>query len=127
MPYSGSFQSAGVIQHAYNFNNPLKFITTNKVCDNISLFQVDREAVVLDAVKLAEDHKDCIIIRLYESFGSHVQNVSLKSCYGMVEVSRVDGLERPSDISVQLELKDENNCTFSMKPFELICLCIRMK
>ena len=128
MPYSGNFQSAEVIRHAYDFNNPVEFLQSWKVCSEvISLFQVNNPAVVLDAVKLCEDRGDCIIIRLYESFGSHV-GVQLISHYKMLDVFRTNTLEDRSDaISSRLVLVDDYTCTFSMKPFELLCLCIQIK
>jgi len=73
LPHSGTFQSAGVIQHAYNFNQPISVVPGRVTPDfkGQSFFSVDDPAVVLETVKRAEFIPSAAVVRLYEAFGSH--------------------------------------------------------
>lgn len=74
-PHTGTFQSAGVIQQAYNFNQPIS-VTPGSVCQGFkerSFFHVDNPAVILETVKKAESISSAAVVRLYEAFGGHVR------------------------------------------------------
>uniref|UniRef100_A0A8C5BU47 alpha-mannosidase n=1 Tax=Gadus morhua TaxID=8049 RepID=A0A8C5BU47_GADMO len=54
MPHAGSFQTAGVIQSAYNLNYPLRLFKTSTDTAPWSAFSVDAAAVVLETIKQVE-------------------------------------------------------------------------
>ncbi|KAG2470848.1 MA2C1 mannosidase, partial [Polypterus senegalus] len=78
MPHQGSFQEAGVIQCAYNMNFPLHCVPTQRSPSQAvswSAFSVDCPAIILETIKQAEDQKDAVVLRLYESHGSTVSTM----------------------------------------------------
>jgi len=77
MPHNGQLQSAGVIQAAYNLNNKLYVTSVDvpesvKANDSYTFINVDSPAVIVEALKQAEDTAGSLVLRLYESHGSHV-------------------------------------------------------
>ncbi|XP_077998328.1 alpha-mannosidase 2C1-like isoform X2 [Glandiceps talaboti] len=119
LPHTGTFQDAGVIQAAYDMNNPLHLWanpdTVSTSCE--SFFELDTSAVILDTVKKAEDQDNVIVLRLYESFGSSVE-VTLSSQLPIKRVARCNILEEVEEGS-QLEWKNQGvHLTF--KPFQII-------
>uniref|UniRef100_UPI00398E4B12 alpha-mannosidase 2C1 isoform X2 n=1 Tax=Pristiophorus japonicus TaxID=55135 RepID=UPI00398E4B12 len=75
MPHTGSFQEAGVIQSAYNINYPLHIVPAEpsvSASSSWSAFSIQSPAVILETIKQAEDRKNALVIRLYESHGSTV-------------------------------------------------------
>ena len=58
-----------------SFNSPLLLTAiseTSVKMEPMSLFQMDTSQIILDTIKKAEDHNNCIILRFYE-----VKSVSL--------------------------------------------------
>lgn len=49
--HQGTFQEAGVIQAAYDMNNPLN-VATGHLSDSLSMFTIDNAAIVLETMKL---------------------------------------------------------------------------
>ncbi|NXD82594.1 MA2C1 mannosidase, partial [Halcyon senegalensis] len=98
----GSFQDAGVIQHAYNLNFPLHVVPGSSVqCVAWSAFSVSTPAVVLETVKQAsswgrwaEDRPEAVVVRLYEAHGSTVVTW-LQTSLPVKEAMLCDLLERP--------------------------------
>ncbi|XP_041034381.1 alpha-mannosidase 2C1 isoform X2 [Carcharodon carcharias] len=75
MPHAGSFQEANVIQFAYNINYPLHIVPAEpsvSASSSWSAFSIRSPAVILETIKQAEDRKNALVIRLYESHGSTV-------------------------------------------------------
>ena len=55
MPHTGSFQDAGVIQAAYELNNPLRLQQVSlpsSASGDVSFFEIDSKQVILDAIKV---------------------------------------------------------------------------
>ncbi|XP_064578400.1 alpha-mannosidase 2C1 isoform X2 [Zonotrichia leucophrys gambelii] len=95
MPHQGSFQEAGVIQQAYNLNFPLHVVPASRAqCPAWSAFSVSSPAVVLEAVKQAEDRPEAVVVRLYEAHGSTV-TAWLQTPFPVKEAMLCDLLERP--------------------------------
>lgn len=64
MLYLGTFQSAGVIQAAYELNNPLDVHTLNPpkgVQESKSFFSVDNPQVILETIKKVRLY-DCTFV-----------------------------------------------------------------
>ncbi|TJY72260.1 alpha-mannosidase [Arthrobacter sp. CAU 1506] len=84
------------------------------------LFTVDNPAVVIEAVKLAEDRSGDVILRCYEAFGSRAE-ATIGAGFGWVRVSATDLLER--DVAgVRLEQPAERTVRFELRPFQLLTL-----
>ncbi|KAM4747060.1 alpha-mannosidase 2C1 isoform 2-T3 [Rhinophrynus dorsalis] len=122
MPHLGSFQEAEVIQRAYSFCNPL--LTTECAATQRkawSAFTVVSPAVILETVKLAENHPDSLVLRLYESYGSSV-DTWLRTSVPVKEVFICDLLERPySNQTVQMV---EQGVQLSFTPFKVLTLLL---
>ncbi|NWR85339.1 MA2C1 mannosidase, partial [Furnarius figulus] len=93
---AGSFQEAGVIQHAYSLNFPLHAIPASSAqCPAWSAFSVSSPAVVLETVKQAGDRPEAMVVRLYEAHGSTV-TAWLQTSLPVKEAMLCDLLERPT-------------------------------
>jgi len=100
-PHSGTFQSAGVIQHAYNFNQPI-CVVPGSVCEGFkggSFFSVDNAAVILETVKKAETIPSAAVVRLYEAYGGHART-KLSTSLPVKRVRTCNLLEIPDDHDV---------------------------
>ncbi|MEV4331192.1 glycoside hydrolase family 38 C-terminal domain-containing protein [Streptomyces sp. NPDC049597] len=84
------------------------------------LVGVDNDAVVVSAVKLADDGSGDVVVRLYESAGGRARaRVVPGFTAGTVTVT--DLLERPLADSLRHELED-GTVRLSLRPFELVTL-----
>ncbi len=115
-PHADGPQLGGVISEAAAFNQPLYVTTTSATPKKESFFSVSNPAVVLDAVKKAEDSED-IIVRLYESHGAH-QSVSLCSGFRIQSAFRVNLLEE-GDEPIRVT---GGTIRLNLRPFELVTL-----
>jgi len=123
LPHQGTFQQANIIRESFNFNVPL--IVTNNLPSSApcSFFEVDRNSVIIEAVKKAEDGSD-VIIRIYESFGGRC-SFRLKSYLPFKSVRFCNMLEEEKKESGQVEWKD-GGVTIAIKPFEVITLALSL-
>ncbi|MCL6270791.1 alpha-mannosidase [Sansalvadorimonas sp. 2012CJ34-2] len=69
MPHVGSWQEVGVVQEAWDLNNPLQAQAGESWLAGKSLLRCDNTNIFIEAVKKAED-SDHLIVRLYEYAGS---------------------------------------------------------
>ncbi|XP_078331778.1 alpha-mannosidase 2C1-like [Crassostrea virginica] len=127
MPFQGTFQSAGVIQAAYELNSPLGVHTgglDKSSPESNSFFSADNPQVILETIKKSEDSDKALVLRLYESFGGHTK-VTLKVNFDFKDVKRCNGLEEvlEGDTSNDLEVKG-NLITLSFKPFQVVSLLL---
>lgn len=83
------------------------------------LFSVDNKAVVIEAVKLAEDGSGDVVVRLYESLGKRSAG-RLTANFPAAGVRAVDLLERPADAPGVLAGRDSAELT--LRPFQLVTL-----
>ena len=71
LPHEGDYRKGNTVQEAYLLNRPLEAISvknqTGKLNENYSLIKCNRENVIIEAVKKAEDSED-LIIRLYDAY-----------------------------------------------------------
>ncbi|XP_062847801.1 alpha-mannosidase 2C1 [Trichomycterus rosablanca] len=121
MPHKGSFQDAGVIQHAYNLNSPLHLIEDVRITDPWSAFTVSPAAVILETMKQAEARKDALVVRLYESHGSSV-NAVLRTFIPVQQAWHCNMLECPSHPAAVTD----SQITLTFKPFQIITLLLQL-
>jgi alpha-mannosidase len=110
---------AGAIEEGYRTNLPLRFVRGAQ--DVRPLIRVSDPAVVVEAVKLAEDGSGDLVVRLYESLGSRV-TAMVTADADVSSVVATDLLERPvpdpeSAAGASIELV--------LRPFQLLTLRFR--
>ncbi|MEU5434305.1 glycoside hydrolase family 38 C-terminal domain-containing protein [Streptomyces sp. NPDC020719] len=84
------------------------------------LVSVDNDAVVVSAVKLADDASGDLVVRLYESHGGRAR-ARLTAGFAADAVAATDLLERPLTEGARPELAD-GSVELSLRPFELVTL-----
>jgi alpha-mannosidase len=112
-PHSGTFQEGGVISEALALNNPLRVGFTDLPNQERSFFSINQDAVVIDTVKKAEE-SDSMIIRLFESFGSHVK----ARFHSSLPVKKAFACNLLEEKDEQVDWKD-GNVELEFKPFEI--------
>ncbi|CAH3126967.1 unnamed protein product [Porites lobata] len=122
-PHSGTFQSAGVIQHAYNFNQPV-IVQPCFVCTDFegrSFFSVDNPAVILETVKKAESVPSALVVRLYEAYGGQART-NFSTNLPVKRLTRCNLLETPDEDG---EVKwSSDHCELSFRPFQIITVLL---
>ncbi|OPJ70121.1 alpha-mannosidase 2C1 [Patagioenas fasciata monilis] len=125
MPHQGSFQDAGVIQHAYNLNFPLHVVPASSAqCPAWSAFSVSSPAVVLETLKQAEDRPDAVVVRLYEAHGSTVV-AWLQTSLPVKEAMLCDLLEQPA-AEGRLPL-EQQGIRLSFTPFHVLSVLLVLR
>ncbi|RII18704.1 Mannosylglycerate hydrolase [Streptomyces sp. YIM 130001] len=84
------------------------------------LVTVDDDAVVVSAVKLADDASGDVVVRLYESTGGRAR-VRLNTGFPVTGVVATDLLERPLP-DVQVPEPSDGAVPLDLRPFELVTL-----
>ncbi|TAH68843.1 MAG: alpha-mannosidase, partial [Anaerolineaceae bacterium] len=118
-----NFYESNVIKEGYSLNAPITIIN-NYMVDR-SFFELTNKDIVLETIKLADDHSGDIILRMYESKGGHClcdmeSYFTIQSTY---EVSMIETIEEDSELLPVLK-KDKNNYDYfkiplSFRPFEI--------
>ncbi|MFF3348218.1 alpha-mannosidase [Streptomyces sp. NPDC002779] len=88
----------------------------------VPLVGVDRDAVVVTAVKLADDGSGDVVVRFHEAHGGR-SRATLTAGFEVADVTATDLLERPlADGAVE---RDGNRVAVRLRPFELVTLRFR--
>ena len=124
-PHGKDYREAGVVQMAYQLNNPMYAISIpkqdGKLPDSYSLVWTDRENIFVEAVKEAEDD-DTVIVRLYDAYNTR-EKVKVSFGFDVAKVESASILEETEgEISV-----DDNTVTLVVKPFEIVTLKVTRK
>ena len=124
-PHTGTWKEAKTVNQAYQLNTPLftKVCEENKgILDNkLSLASVNKDNVMIEVIKKAEDSDD-LIIRLYE-FHNKRTNVDL-SFFKNIESAVECNLLEDDLSSVNI---NGNSINFIIKPFEIKTLKVRLR
>lgn len=119
LPHAHGPQAGGVIPAAAAFNQPLLLRPTDLPAGTAqSYLSAGHDALVIDTVKRAEDG-DAIVVRLYESHGSHVETF-LQPGFAVRRVRRANLLEDAGD---ELPLRG-NRIPLTLRPFEILTLLV---
>jgi alpha-mannosidase len=108
---------AEAIGEAYALNLPLRVLPGAPVPP---LLTVDGQAVVVEAVKLADDRGGDVVVRLYESLGGRAATV-LRPGFPLARATRVDLLERPLPDGT-LAVAPDGSVPLVLRPFEIVTL-----
>ncbi len=112
---------ADAVAEGYRLNLPLRTVP-GVAADRIDpLFEVDNPAVVIEAVKLAEDRSGDVVVRLYEAHGSRSTARVIRR-FDATGVTETDLLERPLAQPRATLVADGDTLTLELRPFQLVTL-----
>ncbi|TFD05438.1 glycoside hydrolase family 38 C-terminal domain-containing protein [Cryobacterium sp. TMT1-66-1] len=111
------------VYEGYRLNLPIRSLTGVGSTPVEPLFTVDNPAVVIEAVKLAEDGSGDVIVRVYEAHGTRALARVIRS-FESAAVVETDLLERPV-ISAAVIEADDAALTLELRPFQLVTLRYR--
>lgn len=117
--WEGSFLDSPVVQRGYELNVPMQICAGSS--QTRSAFCVDRENVILDAVKLAEDGSGDLILRLYESKHADTM-VRVKIDRSVLKASLCSMMEEEEENGVM----EGNELLLHFKPFEIKTIRIKI-
>ncbi|MGC9539017.1 alpha-mannosidase [Streptomyces sp. UG1] len=107
------------VREGWRINLPERRITGAR--EVAPLVTVDQDAVVVTAVKLADDGSGDVVVRLHEAHGGRV-GATLTADFEVADVAATDLLERPLPESPEY---DGRRVALRLRPFELVTLRLR--
>ena len=106
---------ADAVAEGYALNLPLR-VAGSATPPPAPLVTVDSPAIVVEAVKLADDRSGDVIVRLYESLGGRAV-ATIRPGFPVAAMEVVDLLERPLHASTDFDI--------SLRPFQVLTLRLR--
>ena len=117
-PHAEGWRAAGTVTEAYKVNQPLVAQTNTAAGEEYSFASVDRENVVLETIKRAED-KDGTILRLYESENAYTKaKLTVHSSFAKAYICN---LLEETEYETTVE---ENVIDVVLKPYEVVTVRI---
>lgn len=117
-PHAGDFREAGTVQQAYLLNQPLCAVSVGAqqgvLPDAYSLLETDRENVIIETAKFAED-SDAVIVRLYEAYNART-DVTLTAGFDFKRAMLCDLMEN----EVQALEADGRTVKLPVLPYEIL-------
>ncbi|WP_323959490.1 alpha-mannosidase [Arthrobacter sp. JZ12] len=118
---------AEAVAEGYRLNLPLRRVSGVELTSVEPMVTVSSPAVVVEAVKLAENRSGDVVVRLYEAFGGRASAQVVPGFeYSSVEVT--DLLEREVEagcLGVTDGVLGDRGLTLSLRPFQLVTLRFR--
>lgn len=111
LPHSGDFVSAGVVEEAHRFNQPMNVVEGSLKLSFEQMLVFNNAHVELDAVKKSEDGK-YIVVRFHE-YAGETSNLTIQTGFSWKSWQESDLMERP------IEDKKTSNIEMTIKPFEI--------
>jgi alpha-mannosidase len=102
------------VRHGYHFNLPLRLAQGEK--EVAPLVALDNDAVVVEAVKAADDRSGDVIVRCYESLGGRAGTI-LRPSFPVRSASITDLLERQLE---PLEVGAGSEVPLQLRPFQVL-------
>ncbi len=106
---------ADAVEEGYRTNLPVR--TVRGGADVAPLLTVSDSAIVVEAVKLAEDGSGDVVVRLYESLGGRAAG-ELVASFPVASVAFTDLLERP--VENTRSTPTPTGAALALRPFELV-------
>ncbi len=123
LPHSDDFRKAGVINAAYELNQPMIAAQLSKqdgkLSNSFSFISADKDNVIIETVKNAEA-QDGVIVRLYDAHNMR-SDVTLTLCDKYSEAYVCDMLENEQE---KIPVID-NKIKLTVKPFEIVTLKLK--
>jgi alpha-mannosidase len=110
------------VQEGYRLNLPLRII--HGATPVAPLVSSDNPAIVVEAVKLAEDRSGDLVVRLYEARGARATGTVSFGC-DVVSISETDLLERTLDSPKALLRGAGAGTALRLRPFQIVTLRAR--
>ncbi len=124
-PHTENWTDANTVAQAYELNNPMTAVVKENeggnLADEYSLFKVDRDNVVIETVKKAENGEE-LIVRLYECYNRRT-NVTLICGEEIADAVECNLLEEDEK---QVSFAD-NTVSLLSRPYEIKTLKIKLK
>jgi len=115
---------ASAVAEGYRVNLPLRVVAGRTgVAPVVTVDDGGRGAVVVEAVKAADDQSGAVVVRLYEALGGRAR-VSLSPGFPVESVGRVDLLERPL-AGGELARDERGDVALELRPFEVVTVVLR--
>ncbi|MGW7418571.1 alpha-mannosidase [Streptomyces sp. NPDC054813] len=108
---------ADAVREGWRINLPERRVTGAR--EAAPLVTVDNDAVVVTAVKLADDGSGDVVVRFHEAHGGRART-TLTTGFEVAGVSVTDLLERPLDSPIPD--RESDSMTVRLRPFELMTL-----
>jgi len=109
------------VEEGYRLNVPPRAFTgAGPIAE---LLSVDNPAVVVEAVKLAEDRSGDVVVRLYEARGSQAR-ATLTAGFAVGSIVQTDLIERETD-ATSLVSVDGEVARLILRPFQIVTLRLR--
>ena len=116
MPHAGTWKTAGTVAEAYKLNQPAYTVAAGTPGTAFSLASVNRENVILETVKQAENG-DGTILRLYEC-----QNARTKTTVTLPEgTTKAYVTNLLEEVEQELPVAD-GKVTLIVKPYEIVTI-----
>jgi alpha-mannosidase len=107
---------ADAVRHGYHFNLPLRTARAEGEIGPVVAF--DNEAVVVEAVKAADDRSGDLVVRCYESLGGRAVTTATAG-FTVRRATVTDLLERPLE---DLDVGSGHRVRLELKPFQVVTL-----
>jgi alpha-mannosidase len=108
------------VAEGYRLNLPLRIIDGVARTGIEPLFRVDDPALVIEAVKLAEDGSGDVVVRLYEAHGSRARG-RVTALFASTSVTETDLLERQVEGGA-ISDRAADGVQLTLRPFQLVTL-----
>jgi alpha-mannosidase len=108
------------VAEGYRRNLPLRVVEGVGGDPVEPLVTVDAPAIVVEAVKLAEDGSGDVVVRLYEAYGSRARG-RLTAGFDVTGITETDLLERPVD-RAGLRAVEGPVAELELRPFQICTL-----
>jgi alpha-mannosidase len=111
---------AEAVREGYRINLPERSVPGDAVV--APLVAVDRDPVVVESVKLADDRSGAVVVRLYEALGRRARS-RVTAGFPVASAVGVDLLERPlPDGHAVFKVSDDGSVLLSLRPFQIVTL-----
>ncbi|HEY8719591.1 alpha-mannosidase [Pengzhenrongella sp.] len=107
------------VREGYRVNLPLRVVPGTAAVG--PLVSSDSPAIVVEAVKLAEDRSGDLVVRLYEARGARATG-TLDVGHDVASIIETDLLERPLDAPTALLDGAGSTARLSLRPFQIVTL-----
>jgi alpha-mannosidase len=107
---------ADAVRHGYNLNLPPRTAMAERVAEPLVVF--GNQAVVVEAVKAADDRSGDVIVRCYESLGGQA-TTTLRTSFPLRQALVTDLLERRL---AEVAVEAGSQLTLHLRPFQVLTL-----
>ncbi len=110
---------ADAVEEGYRLNLPLRSVRGSEAMT--PFLTTDNPAIVIEAVKLAEDKSGDVIVRMYEALGSRARGV-VTAGFDWMSVAETDLLERTVPPVTVTGHHSDRGVLLTLRPFQIVTL-----